>query len=296
MWNDGDYYYEVDYAKTGRSKCREFRCKETIPEGMMRVGKTLYEENDHWGKHLGWYHPECLRKTFWYRKNGNKKIKRASEIKGYRSLDPVPYPRFVLRSPPYSITSRSGTRTNASLDHLRPFFFCQGDRDELDRVFNNKGKSASKGDSKKKSVLNVTVKCTGAGQPVIVTGDTYDIRAQLKDAGAAWSPSDKSWVIPGDCYQHAKELFNVTSFKGKTIRFQWTKQDGWQQKGGQNNSSSSSSTPKKRKASTSSTPGAGSDDGNHLKRLKVEDLRAMCRAAGVKTDGKKAELVARLLG
>uniref|UniRef100_A0A7S4DZM5 PARP-type domain-containing protein n=2 Tax=Lotharella globosa TaxID=91324 RepID=A0A7S4DZM5_9EUKA len=259
MWNDGDYYYEVDYAKTGRSKCREFRCKETIPEGMMRVGKTLYEENDHWGKHLGWYHPECLRKTFWYRKNGNKKIKRASEIKGYRSLDP-------------------------------------GDRDELDRVFNNKGKSASKGDSKKKSVLNVTVKCTGAGQPVIVTGDTYDIRAQLKDAGAAWSPSDKSWVIPGDCYQHAKELFNVTSFKGKTIRFQWTKQDGWQQKGGQNNSSSSSSTPKKRKASTSSTPGAGSDDGNHLKRLKVEDLRAMCRAAGVKTDGKKAELVARLLG
>ena len=61
-WSSGAWYV-VDYAKTGRSTCKEFRCRESIKEGELRIGIEA-PEDDHRGSQLGWYHPSCLWKTF----------------------------------------------------------------------------------------------------------------------------------------------------------------------------------------------------------------------------------------
>ncbi len=91
-------WYEVELARSGRSCCKEFRCKQKIDEGELRIGiKT--EETDHTGDTLGWYHPNCLWKTFNYKTNANKRIEKTSDIKGFRSLDDYSvFPQVLLRS------------------------------------------------------------------------------------------------------------------------------------------------------------------------------------------------------
>lgn len=39
-------WWEVEYARSGRSKCR--KCKEQIEDGCLRIGICM-EENDHGG-------------------------------------------------------------------------------------------------------------------------------------------------------------------------------------------------------------------------------------------------------
>ena len=75
----------VDYAKTGRSTCKEFRCKKAIADGELRIGIEA-PEDDHRGSQLGWYHPPCLWKTFSFSKNANKKIESTEDIKNFHHL------------------------------------------------------------------------------------------------------------------------------------------------------------------------------------------------------------------
>ncbi len=82
----GDQWYEAEFAKSGRSKCKEFRCKQNIDEGELRIGVKI-EENDHSGDCLGWYHPKCLWKTFDYKSNGNTRIEKVDDIRNFYSLD-----------------------------------------------------------------------------------------------------------------------------------------------------------------------------------------------------------------
>lgn len=85
-WSLGAWY-AAEYAKSGRSKCKEFRCKQCIASGELRIG-VLTEENDHWGGQQGWYHPKCLWKSFEYKKNANKRIESLEEIKNLEHLKP----------------------------------------------------------------------------------------------------------------------------------------------------------------------------------------------------------------
>jgi len=51
---DCDRWYEADYAKSGRSTCKEFRCKQPIEEGGLRIGikseATEYAARSGWGE------------------------------------------------------------------------------------------------------------------------------------------------------------------------------------------------------------------------------------------------------
>ena len=67
-------YYKVEYAVTGRSKCKEFRCREQIVKGALRIGVQTDVDDDHRGNQFGWYHPDCLKKTFYYKSNENRRV------------------------------------------------------------------------------------------------------------------------------------------------------------------------------------------------------------------------------
>eukprot|EP00754_Rhynchopus_humris_P009455 Rhum_TRINITY_DN14020_c1_g1::Rhum_TRINITY_DN14020_c1_g1_i1::g.67573::m.67573 len=67
-------YYKVEYALTGRSKCKEFRCREQIAKGALRIGVQTDVDDDHRGNQFGWYHPNCLKKTFYYKSNENERV------------------------------------------------------------------------------------------------------------------------------------------------------------------------------------------------------------------------------
>lgn len=83
-------WYEVEYARSGRSECKEFRCSTCLDKGELRIG-LMQDENDHMGQCLGWYcfrdvTDPCLWKTFRYKKKSNPPILRINDVVGFSSL------------------------------------------------------------------------------------------------------------------------------------------------------------------------------------------------------------------
>ena len=86
LWSkEGEFWYEVGYASSARSKCKEFRCKQTIEKDELRIG-IVTEESDHAGSNFGWFHPACLWRTFVYRRNANRPITATKDLKGFDAL------------------------------------------------------------------------------------------------------------------------------------------------------------------------------------------------------------------
>lgn len=91
--------YVVEYAKSGRSKCKLASCKaegSLIPEGSVRVGtivkNTFSSKED--AVMTVWWHPDCL---FEHQKRGRaskKKITSIDEIEGFGNLKKVDADHF----------------------------------------------------------------------------------------------------------------------------------------------------------------------------------------------------------
>lgn len=84
--------YVIEYAKTGRSGCKDKDCKKSgnnkIDAGEMRIGKNSpnpfsQEEGD---TKLDWYHPACWFATQTRMRAGSKKVEATDDLEGYDKL------------------------------------------------------------------------------------------------------------------------------------------------------------------------------------------------------------------
>lgn len=55
--------------------------------GDLRLGDYIAIDDDHYGSGYQWYHPECLWKTFTYKKNALTRITSKKQIIGWKNLD-----------------------------------------------------------------------------------------------------------------------------------------------------------------------------------------------------------------
>lgn len=203
-------WYEAERARSGRSKCKEFRCKEVIGEGELRIGiKT--EEHDHGGDSLGWYHPNCLWKTFSYKSNANPRIAKASDIKNFRSLDEEDKEVFKR------LISKSAKASEALTSPTKPT-----------EVGVKRNHEDSEQGSSFRNLLNWALPSTtsssaeppGPGCVSLslsnnnqfeVSGDTYNVREILKAAGGRWNGASKRWVYPVGANETVLALFDLSS-------------------------------------------------------------------------------------
>ncbi|CAE6927135.1 PARP1 [Symbiodinium natans] len=158
-WSQGSWYV-VDYAKSGRSSCKEFRCKQKIDAGELRIGIEA-PEDDHRGTQLGWYHPACLWKTFTYKTNANKEIQSREDIQGFAKLK-------------------------------------QDDQTLIENLLSGKqidGPPAPVGTSAPSTALRRKVITKIEGNTMTLTGPTFHIKEDLKKFGAKFNGETKAWVI-----------------------------------------------------------------------------------------------------
>ncbi|CAK9053186.1 Poly [ADP-ribose] polymerase 1 (PARP-1) (ADP-ribosyltransferase diphtheria toxin-like 1) (ARTD1) (DNA ADP-ribosyltransferase PARP1) (NAD(+) ADP-ribosyltransferase 1) (ADPRT 1) (Poly[ADP-ribose] synthase 1) (Protein poly-ADP-ribosyltransferase PARP1) [Durusdinium trenchii] len=167
-WSQGAWYV-VDYAKTGRSTCKEFRCKKAIAEGELRIGIEA-PEDDHRGSQLGWYHPPCLWKTFSFQKNANKKIESTEDIKNFH--------------------------------HLR-----NEDRELIESLLEGKTVESPKGAPS--SSLRKKIITKVEGNTMTLTGPTFQFKEDLKKLGAKFNGELKAWIITkkdNDTFEHVEKF------------------------------------------------------------------------------------------
>lgn len=155
-------WYEVEPARTGRSRCKEFRCKQQIEEYELRIG-IMAEETDHSGNNFGWYHPACLWKTFSYKTNANPRIARGRDIQGYNSL-------------------------------------CEEHKEIIDDLVKNGVSSVASpvkkqagGEKFKLTLSHVASKKADGESYFVVSGNTFNCKEQLKSFGARWNFEGKNW-------------------------------------------------------------------------------------------------------
>lgn len=187
-------WYVAELAVTSRSKCKEFRCKQIINEGELRIGiKT--EATDHSGDCLGWYHPKCLWKTFDYKSNGNTPIVSSNDIKNFRSLD-------------------------------------ESDREEIMKLINKrKTKDAAVAASPEPKTRAVElpptptfvkgiIALTRVSDEILCTGDTFSSKDVIKKAGAKWNGTCKAWTFTKSNEESVKQLFRLSELpsEGQTVQ------------------------------------------------------------------------------
>ena len=183
-WVDGHFWYEAEPAKTGRSTCKEFRCKQKIEQGELRIGLMQDDETDHFGSNLGWWHPECLWKTFTYSKNANKRITSVKEIRGFNSLDDDQKKVIAdLVTGKKTATTRKTERTGG--DETAP------------ATTSATGK------------LLVAFDDSGVSSMITVSGPTFDLKAELKAQGGTWDGKEKRW-----CYVDDEAQSKILKFLG----------------------------------------------------------------------------------
>eukprot|EP01067_Filipodium_phascolosomae_P008348 Filipodium_phascolosomae@DN7070_c0_g1_i1.p1 len=88
MENEGDF--EVEYAKSGRSKCKG--CKIQIQNASIRIGiRKMWEDS----VVLSWYHPDCWKKTT-KRSKKAPMPKKAVLVEGFDNLSEPDQERMVV--------------------------------------------------------------------------------------------------------------------------------------------------------------------------------------------------------
>jgi hypothetical protein len=153
---ESNVWYTVECARTGRSTCKEFQCKKPIAQGEVRIGIET-EESDHAGSLLGWYHPDCLRRTFLYKKNANKPIDDIALVKGFSQL------------------------AVKSQDQLKAQFASGA-------PLSQPTTAATDGPLKGRLSL-----AKGEGDSIFVGGATFAVKDELRKAGGTWDGAKKSW-------------------------------------------------------------------------------------------------------
>ncbi|CAL1172052.1 unnamed protein product [Cladocopium goreaui] len=169
-WSCGAWYV-VDYAKTGRSSCKEFRCRKAISAGELRIGIEA-PEDDHRGSQLGWYHPSCLWKTFSFQKNANKKMGRLKRH----------------HIPPGTIESTADIQ---NFHHLKA-----EDKELIQSLLDGKAsriEAAARGSQDAKIAAKIVTKIEG--NTMTLTGPTFQFKEDLKKLGAKFNGQTKAWVI-----------------------------------------------------------------------------------------------------
>jgi len=111
----GDTWYEAGPAASGRSRCKEFRCRQTIASGELRIG-LKQEDHDHYGSDLGWYHPACLFRTFSYRKGANPAIRSHADVRNWGDLSAPAKDAIsqLIRDGPPPLSAPSGAASESS--------------------------------------------------------------------------------------------------------------------------------------------------------------------------------------
>lgn len=114
-------WYHAEYARSGRSKCKEFRCKRIIEKEELRIGIKQDDELDHQGEDLGWYcfqdsYGACLWKTFRYKSNGNTPITKIKEVKGLSNLNQEDQDKIAKLISGAGSAAASGTATPLGKD------------------------------------------------------------------------------------------------------------------------------------------------------------------------------------
>ena len=173
-WSEGSWYV-VDYAKTGRSTCKEFRCKRKLEIGELRIGIEA-PEHDHRGSQLGWYHPSCLWKTFAYKSNANREIRSLDDMSGFATLKECD--KQLLKA---LLEGRNAGDPAAEL------------------ATSPAASSAAR--------RKVSVKIEG--NTMTLSGPTFHIKEDLKKFGAKFNGETKAWVITkkdNDSFEHVQKF------------------------------------------------------------------------------------------
>lgn len=80
--------YQAEIAKSGRSICRDFKCKQKIEKGELRIGKVtpnyFHEGSD--DVMTQWFHPPCIFSALSRAKGSTKRIDRVEDIENFEGL------------------------------------------------------------------------------------------------------------------------------------------------------------------------------------------------------------------
>jgi len=83
-----DNRYVIEYAKSGRSTCKDTKCKEKIDKDVLRIGKVTKNFRDESGdsEMTLWYHAACAFNTLKRARATTKKIEDAGDLDGFEDL------------------------------------------------------------------------------------------------------------------------------------------------------------------------------------------------------------------
>jgi len=103
-----DAVYLVEYAKSGRSKCADTKCKQMIPAQELRIGRKTanpFHSGDNAGAldMLKWYHAGCMFSAQSRMRAGSKKISATSDLEGFADLkkeDQEQIRSYITNGPP----------------------------------------------------------------------------------------------------------------------------------------------------------------------------------------------------
>ncbi|KYR00475.1 SMAD/FHA domain-containing protein [Tieghemostelium lacteum] len=82
-----DAVYRVEYSKTGRSKCKNSKCKDTIEKGEMRIGKIFSSDRfTEGGQATDWFHAKCFFESQKRARKTTKKIDDTDDLTDFDDL------------------------------------------------------------------------------------------------------------------------------------------------------------------------------------------------------------------
>jgi len=83
--------YTAEYAKSGRSKCADSKCKTQIEKDTVRIGKVTknpFNADSEDATMTKWYHFGCIFSALQRARGSTKKIESEADIEGFDDLKP----------------------------------------------------------------------------------------------------------------------------------------------------------------------------------------------------------------
>jgi len=83
-----DNRYSIEYAKTGRSSCKNSSCKSNIEKGSLRMGKIGKNpfSDDAEDTKTDWFHCDCIFDALTRARSATKKIDSVDDLEGFEEL------------------------------------------------------------------------------------------------------------------------------------------------------------------------------------------------------------------